>query len=263
MFYQASGAQLFYREIGEGEPVVLLHPTPVDHRFWLPVAEQLKNKYRLILPDLRGHGWSPKGDLPLSMSQFGDDVSSLLDSLSLSSAAFVGCSIGGYILFELWRTMPERVRSCFFCCSKPQPDSEEAKHKRLATIESVKAQGVGPFFQGAAEGLVSPSAKAQRPGIVEEVRGMMTLTTEAVIAVQEGLAARPDSLGTAADMRVPVFALAAEEDKASTPAEVEALAKAASNAEFHLLSGAGHLAAYEKPSEVAILLANFLKRTSI
>ncbi len=44
--------------------MVLLHPTPLNHRFWLPLAEILAPKYRLIIPDLRGHGESELGEGP-------------------------------------------------------------------------------------------------------------------------------------------------------------------------------------------------------
>jgi 3-oxoadipate enol-lactonase len=260
VFYQAAGTQLFYTSVGEGSPVVLLHPAPLDHRFWLPLADRLKGRYRLIIPDLRGHGWSPIGNSPINVQRLGADVHSLLDHLQLESAAFVGCSIGGYILFELWRTIPQRVRSLVFCCSKPQPDSEEARAKRQTTISAIRSQGVATFFDGSAENLLSNAAKQHQPHLYSEVRSMMMLTAEAAIALQEGLAARPDSMDTARTITVPVLALAGEEDKASTPAEVEAMAKAVPHAEYRLLKGTGHFAAFEQPEEVAHIIGGFLDR---
>lgn len=262
MFYETGGTRLFYTSVGEGSPVVLLHPAPLDHRFWLPFAELLKGRYRFIIPDLRGHGWSPLGNFPITVHQLGSDVHSLLDHLQLQSASFVGCSLGGYTLFEVWRTIPERVRALVFCCSKPQPDSEEAKAKREATIAAIRTTGVASFFEGAAENLLSNTAKQNQPHLFAEVRSMMMLTAGAAIAVQQGLAARPDSMETARSISVPVLAIAGEEDKASTPEEVEALAKAIPHAEYRLLHGTGHFAAYEQPGEVAKIAGGFLDRVS-
>jgi len=76
---------------------------------------------RAIVPDLRGHGGSELGVLPvggfaavpdapvLTMKQLAADVLALLDHLKVETAVLVGCSIGGYVLLELWRQAPERI----------------------------------------------------------------------------------------------------------------------------------------------------------
>ena len=127
MFYHSGGNKLFYTTLGKGPSVVLLHPTPVHHRFWLPVAEMLAPRYQVIIPDLRGHGQSESGEGPITMEKLAADAVRLLDSLELSTAIFAGCSIGGYTLYELWRTAPERMRAFAFCCSRPQADNEAAQ----------------------------------------------------------------------------------------------------------------------------------------
>lgn len=58
---KSGDAEIAYWSLGDGPPVVLLHPFPVNHEFWMPVAEPLSSRYRLILPDLRGHGDSDAG----------------------------------------------------------------------------------------------------------------------------------------------------------------------------------------------------------
>ncbi len=62
-------AEIAYRVLGEGPAVVLLHPFPANHEFWLPVAQALATRYRVILPDLRGHGDSGVGDGPATMEK--------------------------------------------------------------------------------------------------------------------------------------------------------------------------------------------------
>jgi pimeloyl-ACP methyl ester carboxylesterase len=84
---------------------------------------------RAVVPDLRGHGKSALGgNLPvggfslvpdaavLTIEQLAADVVALLDHLELKEAAFVGCSIGGYVLLELWRRIPERMKALAFVC---------------------------------------------------------------------------------------------------------------------------------------------------
>ena len=88
----------------------------------------------------------------------------------------------------------------------------------------------------------------------------MKLTSEALVAVQAGLATRPDSVPTVATITAPVLAIAGGEDAAVTPADMEAFRAAPGGCDFHLLPDAGHFAAYEQPAKVAALLRPWLKQ---
>jgi len=270
--YEADGARLGFRDTGTGLPVVFLHPTPLDGEYWRPLIEDLGG-VRAIVPDLRGHGSSELGgnlpvggfslvpDAPvLTMAQLASDVLALLDHLELKEAVFAGCSIGGYVLLELWRRAPERMQGLVFACSKPQPDAEANLQKRVSNIAQARTGGTGALFDGMAQSLVGATAKERRPGIVAELRARMTLTPEAAVAVQAGLATRPDSLPTVATISVPVLAIAGSEDSAVTAADMEAFSAAPGGCEFHLLPDAGHFAAYEQPRKVAALLAEWLRQ---
>src|ERR1700681_2492240 len=97
---RSDDAEIVYEVLGKGPPVVLLHPFPANHELWLPAAQALISRYRLILPDLRGHGDSGVGEGPATMEKHAADLSRILDALEVGRAAFVGVSIGGYVLFE-------------------------------------------------------------------------------------------------------------------------------------------------------------------
>jgi pimeloyl-ACP methyl ester carboxylesterase len=251
--------------------VVFLHPTPLDGEYWTPVSENLVG-VRAIVPDLRGHGGSELGILPvdgfaavpgapvLTMTQLASDVLALLNHLNVAAALFAGCSIGGYVLLEIWRQAPERVRGLAFVCSKPQPDASANLARRSATIAQTRAGGSGALFDGMVQTLIGATARERHPEIVAQLRARMTLTPEALVAVQAGLATRPDSVPTVASIGVPVLAIAGGEDSAVSPAEMEAFHAAPGGCEFHLLPDAGHFAAYEQPQEVAALLARWLRR---
>ncbi|HLY39835.1 MAG TPA: alpha/beta hydrolase [Terracidiphilus sp.] len=261
-----------FHEFGTGQPVVFLHPTPLDHRYWLPVAERLTG-IRAILVDLRGHGRSELGEcLPvggfvrvpdapvLEMSQYAADVLGILDALEIERAVFAGCSIGGYVMMDLWRRAPGRMGGIALVCSKPQPDAEANLAKRAENIAKVRREGTAGFFDGSAQSLVSASARAKRPETVKEVRAFMTPTVEGVVAVQAGLGTRPDSVPTVATITVPVLAIAGGEDPTTSPAEMEAYKAAPGGCEFHALMDGGHFAAYEQPERVAGWLGEWLKQ---
>jgi 3-oxoadipate enol-lactonase len=268
--YDVDGARLTYAESGTGTPVVFLHPTPLDHEYWEPVIAELGG-VRAIAPDFRGHGSSelgagvPVGEFAsapdvavLSMGRLALDVLKLLEHLKVEKAVFVGCSIGGYVLLELWRRAPERMLGLGFVCSKAQPDTNAGLEKRAANIAHVRAAGTAGLFDGMARSLAGATAQKRRPAIVEELRALMTLTPEAAVAVQAGLATRPDSVPTVKTIRVPVLAIAGGEDGGATAAEMEAFRDAPGGCEFHVIADAGHFAAYEQPEKVAGLMRKWL-----
>ena len=106
---RSSDAQLFYEVAGNGPDVVLLHPFPLNHTFWRPVAEQLGIRYRLIMPDLRAHGDSELGNGPATMEKLAGDLAALCRAERITKGFFVGVSVGGYALFEFWRRHREHV----------------------------------------------------------------------------------------------------------------------------------------------------------
>src|SRR4051812_18294471 len=100
MLVRSNDIEMFYETVGDGPPIVFLHPFPANHNFWKPVADALSTGYCVIMPDLRAHGESGVGEGVATMRKHADDVAALLDFLDIGQAIFVGCSIGGYILFE-------------------------------------------------------------------------------------------------------------------------------------------------------------------
>jgi pimeloyl-ACP methyl ester carboxylesterase len=272
--YESNGTRLSFRDTGKGQVVVFLHPTPLDREYWRPMAEGLAG-VRAIIADLRGHGESELGsveslpvggfalvpDAPaLTMKQLAADVLALLDHLKINEAVFAGCSIGGSVLLELWRIAPERMTGLAFVCSKPQADGETNLKKRAENIANVRSNGTGPLFDGMAGSLIGKTAQERRPAIVNELRARMTVSAIGAVAVQAGLATRPDSLATVATITAPVLAIAGGEDPTTSPADMEVFGAAPGGCEFHLLPDAGHFAAYEQPEKVASLLAEWLRQ---
>jgi 3-oxoadipate enol-lactonase len=260
--YQSADAELFYTGMGSGADVVLLHPMPVHHAFWLPVAEILAQRYRVTLLDLRGHGRSQAGAGPVTIERLGEDVIRLLDILEIRKALFAGCSIGGYTLYELWRQIPDRVQGLAFCSSKPQADTAVNRAKRQQSIQDINTRGTDQFFRTMSETLIGQSTRRRNPSKVDEALAMMRrVTPEAMVAILQGLAMRPDSVATARTITAPTCVIAAEENGGSTPDDMRLLAESIRNggsqSEYHLIHEAGHYAPWEKPEEVGSILRRF------
>ena len=262
MFYTSGGTKLFAETMGEGQEIILFHPTPVHHAFWFPVAEMLAQRYRVIMPDLRGHGQSEAGEGVITVEILGKDAERLMNELDIGKALFAGCSLGGYTLYEVWRRMPERVTALAFCCCRPQADAETNRAKRQEWIDGIRRRGTGDFFELMLNSLIGATTRRRLPQKIGEAREMMQAAkADAVIAVQQGLAARPDSVATAKTIRVPACVIAGAEDGSSTVEDMKLLAEAIRNggygAEFYVLHDAGHYAPWEQPETVGPILRRF------
>jgi non-heme chloroperoxidase len=89
------GVRLFYRDLGVGRPIVLLHGWTMTHVVWDRQVQDLAGEYRLILPDLRGHGDSDKPLGDYGPDRHAADVSALLERLDLRDVTLIGWSFGG------------------------------------------------------------------------------------------------------------------------------------------------------------------------
>ncbi|MFD6062112.1 alpha/beta fold hydrolase [Rhodococcus wratislaviensis] len=100
---------LRFVDVGAGPPVVLVHGLLGSHESWAPQIRKLAKKNRVVAPDLFGHGQSDKPSGDYSLSAHAATLRDLMDHLGISSAAFVGHSLGGGIVMQLSYLFPERV----------------------------------------------------------------------------------------------------------------------------------------------------------
>jgi 3-oxoadipate enol-lactonase len=256
---RSDDAEIFYEIRGKGPPVVLLHPFPCDHEFWDPVLPALESRYQLILPDLRGHGDSEIGEGPALMQKHVADIARVLGASGIGKAAFVGCSIGGYILFDFWRRFRARVTSLTLCDTRPQPDTSEARASRLKAADAVLQQGTEQFLEAMIPKLMGRTTLAARPDLVAGARVMMRkMSAEDINLVQQGMAARPDSVADLKSINVPTLIVIGEEDVLSTVADGELMRRDIAGSQLKIIPKAGHYAPWEQPEAVGIILRQFL-----
>ena len=107
-----NGITMHYQERGSGEPLLLLHGFGMcGFNDWAHVVDALARNHRVIMPDLRGHGWSTNPSNRFSMRQSADDIRALLDQLGLRRVKAMGISAGGMTLLHLSIKHPERLES--------------------------------------------------------------------------------------------------------------------------------------------------------
>lgn len=256
---RSNGTRIVYRVLGEGPPVILLHPFPVHHEFWLPVAKTLSTRYRVIFSDMRGHGDSEVGEGPATMDKHAADLGRVMDDAEVGQAPVIGVSIGGYALFEFWRRYHGRVAALGLCNTKAPADLPEARAARLHAANEVIERGTEPFFESMIPRLLGQSTREARPDLVHGVLRMMRkMSPQAVAQVQRGMAERPDSVDTLKTINVPTLVLTGDEDLLAGVNEAELMQQHLPNSQLRVIPKAGHYSAWEQPEETGKLLRQFL-----
>ncbi len=252
-------AEIFYDVAGDGPPIILLHPFPAHHEFWLPITPFLSTRYGLVMPDMRGHGESALGNGPATMRKHALDVARVMSDAGVERAAIVGVSIGGYTIFELWRHFRERVSAIVLCNTKASPDSADARNARLEAANSVLQRGTEPFFEGMVQRVLSETTLRSRPDLVEgALRMMRKMSAEDVAGVQRGMAERTDSVPVLKAINVPTLIITGDEDVLTGVPEAEQMKQNIPGSQMRVIPKAGHYSPWEQPEQVGRLLRKFL-----
>lgn len=107
---EVNETSLAYLEAGQGPAILLLHAAFGSHRLWAHQIPAFAASYRVIAPDLRGHGESGREPGVYSIQLFADDVLALLDALGVQETLICGHALGGMVAQLLASREPERVR---------------------------------------------------------------------------------------------------------------------------------------------------------
>jgi pimeloyl-ACP methyl ester carboxylesterase len=184
----------------------------------------------------------------------------VLDALGVRQAVVCGLSMGGYILFELLRRYPDRVRAAVLCDTRPEADSEEARHSRDELAALAVEQGPAAVAERLLPRLLAAATLADQPEVVKQCRDMARrLSGAGMAAALRAMRDRPDSTPILGKIRVPTLVVAGSEDQVSPPAVAQAMAQAIPGARCSLIPGAGHLAPLEQPLATSRVLVDFLE----
>ncbi|HEX5446477.1 MAG TPA: alpha/beta fold hydrolase [Pirellulales bacterium] len=245
---------------GQGTPVLFVHGFPLNHTMWNAQLPVFAERRRVIAPDLRGFGSSVDTEGTVSMEDFADDLSAILDDLQVSEPiVYCGLSMGGYIGWQFVRKYRQRLRGLVLCDTRAAADTPEAATGRRKMAEQVIADGTQPVADGMLSKALSPRTMTERPEVVAAVRGMiLSSDPTGVAAAQRGMAARPDVSGQLGQIDLPTLVIVGADDALSPADEMRGIAEAIPHARFVVIPEAGHLTPLENPSAFNAALAEFL-----
>jgi pimeloyl-ACP methyl ester carboxylesterase len=194
-----------------------------------------------------------------SVARYADDLVQVLDTLGLERAVVCGLSLGGYILFELLRRHPGRVRAAVFCNTKATPDSADARRGRDEMAALAEREGTAAGAERLLPQLLAPATFAAQPDVVAHVREMITRTpVPGLVGALHALRDRPDSTPVLGTIAVPALVVAGEDDKIAPADGMRAMAQTIPGAQYAVIPAAGHLAPLEQPLATSRIVADFL-----
>ena len=242
---------------GFGAPVVLVHAIGCDRRMWDALAEALAPGWRVIRPDVRGHGASPVTPRPYSLEMLADDVAALLDRLGIERAHWVGLSMGGMIGQAFALRYPERIGKLVIANSTSSygPEGPGMWQARARLVEE---GGVASIRDMVTARYFSEEARRSQPALVEAVMARFLQTAkQGYLGCCDAIAAL-DFSGDLARIKAPTLVIAGGADAGTPTAMSEAIARGIPGAKLAVIPGAAHLSAVEKPAEFNALVREFL-----
>ena len=252
---------------GTGPTVVLGHGFLLDAEMWLPQIHALSARFRVIAPDLWGHGRS--GQLPAGtrdMAGIARQHLLLLDRLRVDRCAVIGLSLGGMWGAELALIAPERISALVLMDTSLAAEPLASRDAYFAMLDAVEQTGSipPPVLATALELFFSPAIDVKRPGFREELAMRLqswdaARLVDSVVPLGRMTFGRREALAALRGLKMPALVATGADDKARPEAEGRAMAEQI-GCRFSLIPDAAHIANLEAPEFVTQLLLDFLDK---
>ncbi len=245
-----------------GPAVVLLHGFALTRAIWdAQVGPLTSAGFRVIAPDLRGHGETPGGNGPATMPLCAADVLALLDALDVSRATLCGLSMGGYVALEMLAQAPERVSGLVLSNARADADTPLQRDTRLQLAKSLQGPGERRLGGRLLSSYFAPRTLEEQPELLAHVRALVhAQQAQNLVHAIEGVAQREARLDALRDYAGPSLFLVGRHDMHTPVAKSEAMQKVAQAGELVVLEDAGHLSPIERPPAWNAALLGWLAR---
>ena len=250
--------KIFYRSIGSGKPVMLVHGFGEDANVWDIQVDHLKDKFHLIIPDLPGSGKSEMIS-DMSIEGMAEVLHSIIHEEDIDTCTVIGHSMGGYITLALVEHYWNHVNAFSLFHSTAYPDTEEKKETRKKGIEFIQQHGAFEFLKTSTPNLFSPGTKSQTPTLVTDfISTLSGFSPDALIAYYNAMMARPDRTSVLKKTTNPVLFVTGIFDGAVPPDDVLKQCHLPEKSYIHVLKKSGHMGMMEEPEKANRILDEFL-----
>jgi 3-oxoadipate enol-lactonase len=257
--------EINFQDIGTGSPVVLIHAFPLSARMWKAQAEILPNHgFRVILPDLPGFGESQDNLKGFSIEEMAQQVLEVIASLKIEKAIIGGLSMGGYVLFNLFRIAPEKFSAMILCDTTYLSDTDEKRKGRFELISKIEESGASALIENMLPNLISDHSKEKNPTLMSELTEIFSMVNpQAAINALQSMAERKDNSDMLENIEAPTLLVFGESDKVTNLENAHKMNKQISDSELKIIKNAGHYSNLENTEEFNETLLHFCKRVGL
>ncbi|MDO4229326.1 MAG: alpha/beta fold hydrolase [Capnocytophaga sp.] len=245
----------YYKKIGQGKNIVLLHGFLESSEVWQQIIEKLQDKYCIIAPDLLGHGKTVSIADIHSMEMMAEAVNQILETEKINECILVGHSMGGYVALAFAEKFPQKTKGILLMNSTPLPDSDEKKANRDRVVTAVDNEKTF-FVRNAVTNLFSEENKVLMKDKVEQViKIAMQIPNQGIKAASLGMKNRPDRTAVLKSLHIAKHFIIGREDALIPYNKLIEIANQV-NASYSILNG-GHMSYIENESETIQILNDF------
>ncbi|MBK5209374.1 MAG: alpha/beta fold hydrolase [Flavobacteriaceae bacterium] len=243
----------------EASVIIFIHGFPLNKSMWDKQLKSLKDDYRVIAYDIRGHGNTDVGAIDFSIDLFVNDLLGFMDALKIEKTIICGLSMGGYIALNAIENHSDRFTALILSDTNCTADSPEAIEKRMNTIISIKENGVEKLANNLLPNLFAPESFETNSEEIAAVKEMIVTTSkQSLYNSLHALANRNETCSKLSGIKVPVLILVGEEDKITPIEAARAMNVKIRNANLHIIPHSGHLSNLENPYEFNSQLTKFM-----
>ncbi|MFZ1312282.1 MAG: alpha/beta hydrolase [Chitinophagaceae bacterium] len=255
---QITGKKIFYRVTGEGNPVMLVHGFGEDGTVWKNQVEFLKDKFRIIIPDLPGSGKSELIENS-SLEDMAEVLHQIIHEEDIDHCVMIGHSMGGYITLAFAEMYWNHLTAFGLFHSSAYADSKEKITTRQKGIEFINEHGAFAFLKTATPNLFSPLTKAENPGLIDkQINSLDNFSPAALVSYYEAMISRPDRTAILLQATVPVLFIIGKYDNAVPPEDSLQQCHLPEKSYIHMLNRSGHMGMLEEPQQSNQILEKFL-----
>jgi len=222
---------------------------------WEPQVAALRDRFRVIRYDHRGHGRSPVPPGPYRIEDIAADALALLDRLGVARTHFCGLSLGGMVGLQLAATAPDRIDRLVLCCTSAQLGPPEQWAQRAAAVRAGGTASIAATLVGR---WLTPPFAAANPDLVDGLRAMIAGIPDDGYAACCSAIEHMDLRPLLGQVRAPTLVIAGSADPATPPEHAARIVAGVPGARLVVLDGAAHLASIEQPEAVTGLLLEHL-----
>lgn len=253
---QRGDVQLAYRWAGDpAGPVLLLsHSLGASSLMWEPQIKELGKRFRLLIPDHRGHGESSVPEEVYSIEDFGRDVLAMLDQLKLQRVHFCGLSLGGMIGMWMAQHAPERIGRLVLCNTAAKIIDTGLLRDRLRLI---RQHGLKAIAESVIDRWFSAPFRSAHPNVVQSAEDMFLATSATGYVNTSEAVCNLDLRDGLESIACPTLVIAGQHDLATPVAWNASIASAVAGSEFKVLDAA-HLSNIESAESFNRSVESFL-----